>query len=241
MANVGIAMGKKIKELRKEKGLNQTDFGKLFHLSQNDVTNIENGKKTVSYEVLIDIANYFNVSTDYLIKENGIRADNPTLQFICDYTRLSDESIAYLHNPITNLLEAESKYKESEDEHTDLFISKYNEKLNKLLSNPIFYELLLDISMLEILEKQASQCYMMIDETISEDSLLSLREVLTVLKSKLFDIDISVNYLFKDDIYKNANELCLKHSDLLIAKKGLELKEMLKDIDINSFLGDDNE
>ena len=65
---VNERIGNKIRHLRKEAGLTQKDFGRMFFLTQNDVTNIENGYKTVSYEVLLDISEHFKVSCDYLIK-----------------------------------------------------------------------------------------------------------------------------------------------------------------------------
>lgn len=98
MTLVNKTIGKRIKELRIEQGLNQTEFGKMFHLSQNDITNIENGKKTISYDALLDIANKFGVSTDYLIKENGVKYNNPDLQFICDYTGLNEKTISLLNS-----------------------------------------------------------------------------------------------------------------------------------------------
>ena len=96
-------IGEKIKALRIEAGLSQDEFGSKYHLSQNDVTNIEHGYKTVSYELLLDIAkDYDGVTTDYLIRENGVRGNNPDLQYICDYTGLSEKAIEKLHNKTFN-------------------------------------------------------------------------------------------------------------------------------------------
>ena len=92
-------IGGKIKELRKEAGLSQEAFGSKYHLSQNDVTNIENGYKTASFDLLLDIAkDYDGVTTDYLIKENGVRGNNPDLQYICDYTGLDEDTINSIIN-----------------------------------------------------------------------------------------------------------------------------------------------
>jgi len=99
---MNMQIGERIKTLRDEAGLNQKEFGDKYHLSQNDVTLIENGYKTVSYELLLDIAKDYNQSTDYFIKENGVRANNPDLQYICDYTGLSEKAIEKLHNKAFN-------------------------------------------------------------------------------------------------------------------------------------------
>lgn len=97
MLTINEQIGKKIKELRIEKGLTQTEFANLFNLTQNAVTNIETGKRTLYYEELLSMANYFDVSTDYLIKENGVRDKKPEKQYICDYTGLDDNTIEKLH------------------------------------------------------------------------------------------------------------------------------------------------
>ncbi len=94
---VNERIGKKIKELRKEKGLTQNDFANKFNLTQNTVTNIETGKRTLSCEELLSIANYFKVSTDYLIKENGAR-EHEKLQYFLDYTGLSELSVEILNS-----------------------------------------------------------------------------------------------------------------------------------------------
>ena len=98
MSTVNEQIGKKIRELRKEKGLTQTAFAELFNTSQNRVTNIETGKSELSFEELLSMANYFDVSTDYILKENGVREKNPELQYICDYTGLSKKTIETLKN-----------------------------------------------------------------------------------------------------------------------------------------------
>lgn len=93
---VNQQIGEKIKDLRLSQGLNQTEFGKKYHLSQNDITNIESGYKTVSYELLLEIAKDFSVTTDYLIKENGVKSNDKDLQYICDYTGLDEKAIQKL-------------------------------------------------------------------------------------------------------------------------------------------------
>lgn len=60
-------IGDKIRELRLEHRMSQTEFAKAVHASQQAVTKWENGKSEPSSSVIADIANYFNVSSDYLL------------------------------------------------------------------------------------------------------------------------------------------------------------------------------
>lgn len=98
MSTVKDQIGKKIRQLRKEKGLTQTAFAELFNISQNRVTNIETGKSDITFEELLAMADYFEVPTDYLLKENSIKNPNPELQYICDYTGLNPKTIEILRH-----------------------------------------------------------------------------------------------------------------------------------------------
>lgn len=59
-------IGDKIKELREKKGLTQKELAEEIGVAQSTVAMIESGKNKGSIETLSKIANYFNVSIDYL-------------------------------------------------------------------------------------------------------------------------------------------------------------------------------
>ncbi len=60
-------LNERIKELRESRGLNQIEFAKKLCVSKQSVSNWENDNIQPSIEVLLRIANYFSVSTDYLL------------------------------------------------------------------------------------------------------------------------------------------------------------------------------
>lgn len=66
-------LGAKLAQLRKEKGLSQEELAKILHLNQSTIAYYETGKKRPSYEVLQELASFFNVSVDYLLG----RTDDP--------------------------------------------------------------------------------------------------------------------------------------------------------------------
>lgn len=59
-------IGNKIKELREKKGLTQKELAEEIGVAQSTIAMIESGKNKGSIETLAKIANYFNVSIDYL-------------------------------------------------------------------------------------------------------------------------------------------------------------------------------
>lgn len=60
-------IGDKIRELRLEHRMSQTELARAVHASQQAVTKWENGRSEPSSSAIADIANYFNVSSDYLL------------------------------------------------------------------------------------------------------------------------------------------------------------------------------
>ncbi len=64
----------RLKQLRKEKKLKQTDMATLLELTTRHYQEIEYGKVNIPTLTLIKIADYFNVSLDYLVG----RSDDPT-------------------------------------------------------------------------------------------------------------------------------------------------------------------
>ena len=66
---------KRLKELRKKNNISQLKLSMDLTLNQNCISRYENGEREADYKTLIAIADYFNVSIDYLLE----RTDNPKL------------------------------------------------------------------------------------------------------------------------------------------------------------------
>lgn len=65
----------RLKELREKRRLSQITLAMELNLNQNSISRYENGEREADYSTLIAIADYFNVSVDYLLG----RTDNPRL------------------------------------------------------------------------------------------------------------------------------------------------------------------
>lgn len=68
----------RLKFLREEKGLFQSEIAKILGVSTAAVGFYENEKRDMSPDTIIKLANYFDVSTDYLLGKTDIR--NPGKQ-----------------------------------------------------------------------------------------------------------------------------------------------------------------
>lgn len=62
-----MSIGTKIRDLRKQAHLSQTELGKKVSVSQQTVTAWENNKAEPSSSAVAQLADIFNVTTDYLL------------------------------------------------------------------------------------------------------------------------------------------------------------------------------
>ena len=71
-----VVFGNRLRETRKERGLTQEQLASMLNISTPHLGNIEIGKRGISVDLLMEMANALSVSVDFLIR--GI--DSPTHQ-----------------------------------------------------------------------------------------------------------------------------------------------------------------
>lgn len=90
----------RIKQLRMEKNIKQDVLAKLLGLEVAGVSKLETGRVPLKDEYIIKLADYFNVSTDYLLGKSDIRKSDAEIkqEFEFAYHKeaegLTDEEIA---------------------------------------------------------------------------------------------------------------------------------------------------
>lgn len=90
-------LGEQIKNLRMDKGLNQVELAKILGVTKQSVSNWENENIMPSVDMLIKIANFFSVSTDYLLglsEEHALNTEG-----------LSELQIAHIQTLIDDILQ----------------------------------------------------------------------------------------------------------------------------------------
>ena len=63
-------IGNEIQRIRKEQCLTQEEFGSIFHVTRQAVSNWENEKTYPDLQILVEISSRFNISLDALLKED---------------------------------------------------------------------------------------------------------------------------------------------------------------------------
>lgn len=87
----------KIKELRLSCNLTQVELAKKLNVTKQCVSNWENNNIQPSVDMLVKIAKYFSVSTDYLLCMDSRR--------YIDVSALTDVQAAHINNIINDILE----------------------------------------------------------------------------------------------------------------------------------------
>ena len=57
----------RLKDLREDLDLKQKEIAEYLHIKQNTYSQYENGQRQIPIDVLIKLAKYYNVSTDYIL------------------------------------------------------------------------------------------------------------------------------------------------------------------------------
>lgn len=89
----------KIRSIRLAKGISQVDLGKAIGVSKQSVSNWENDNIQPSIDMLVQIADYFGVSTDYLLDRETTRT--------LDCKNLTEKEISHIQDLINDI----AKYK----------------------------------------------------------------------------------------------------------------------------------
>lgn len=86
----------KLKKLREEANLTQTQLADKILVSRGAISFYENGDRIPDIEVLARIANEFHVSTDWLLGLSETRSTDAQMRQVCDFTGLSENAIKWL-------------------------------------------------------------------------------------------------------------------------------------------------
>lgn len=70
----------RIRNLREDKDLTQSDLAKYLNITQRTYSRYENDERSMPIEILSKIADFHNTSVDYLIDRTDIKINYPKKQ-----------------------------------------------------------------------------------------------------------------------------------------------------------------
>lgn len=112
----------RLKELRNEAGLTQKEIAEQIHVGQNSYSNWENGNRKPTAEITSKLAEFFNVSADYLLGKTDVKKSDEIdlsdfeLLYRKTSNNLSNEDKVQLEADLKDfLLERERLFKERDE------------------------------------------------------------------------------------------------------------------------------
>ena len=57
----------RLKDLREDRDLTQKKLSEYLHIKQNTYSQYENGQRQIPLEILIKLADYYDITLDYLV------------------------------------------------------------------------------------------------------------------------------------------------------------------------------
>lgn len=86
----------RLKTLRKERGITQQQLADGVGISKGGLSYYENAGRTPDISILERFADYFGVTTDYLLGRTNAQTQKAKLQAVCNHTGLSDKAVNLL-------------------------------------------------------------------------------------------------------------------------------------------------
>ncbi len=68
----------RLKNMREDTDITQKEIADYLHIKQNTYSQYENGQRQLPIDVLIKLAKYFHVSTDYILELTDISQPYPS-------------------------------------------------------------------------------------------------------------------------------------------------------------------
>lgn len=87
-------MGKRLRELRGDR--RQAEIASALGIGNSSYTMYENDQREPNYKTLVAIADYYGVTTDYLLCRSNTKTTNADIRSVCDSTGLSEVAVSCL-------------------------------------------------------------------------------------------------------------------------------------------------
>lgn len=110
-----MTFGERLRSLRNEQDITQTELGKVIKMSKPNISKLENEQIEPNNETLVHLATYFDVTIDYLVGVSNVRKPKGITRFhLKDSMEVKDlppKALEELENMLDYLREKHKKNK----------------------------------------------------------------------------------------------------------------------------------
>ena len=122
-------LASRLRFLLEESGITQNQLAKKIGKTRQAVNSYTLGTTVPDSDTIVKLSQFFGVSSDYLLGLSDVKTQNRDLQFVCDYTKLSEEAVRKLAS--------------CDKEHSDS--SSFRAILNSFISSKAFSDIVREI------------------------------------------------------------------------------------------------
>ena len=219
----------RLKLLREENNLSQTQLAKALGVSRVSISYYENSERTADIEFLYKVSNFFNVTTDYLIGVSDFKNPKNMMEFEKDINQFTNNLLAIdktvlnqesLLNNLNNILDSTilKSYNDVIIEGTVKIIKNISDMKENFIDNMkkhVFQMLRDEFSNNFTRKKDYGEIY-------SDDELKEYENELSIAIKKYYGIVTSRDFYnsleYGINISESTNEIVSKLSNYLINK-----------------------
>ena len=86
----------RLRTLRQERNKKRQEVADDLGISRASLEYYEKGKRKPDIEILAKLADYYDVSADYLLGRTNAKTTDKDLRFVCDYLGLTEKTVELL-------------------------------------------------------------------------------------------------------------------------------------------------
>lgn len=120
-----MSFGKRLRELRTERKLNQSDCAEIFNISSSAIGSYERNEREPAYSHLVAFADFYKVSLDYLLCRSEERLT------VNDYIKLKTHDLTNILNSYDITVHGYELTTEDKKTLSDVSVGLFWEKLLK--------------------------------------------------------------------------------------------------------------
>lgn len=87
----------RLRELMAQHGAKQSELAELLGVTRQSIGQYADGTSLPPVDKIIELANYYKVTTDYILGLTDVASTDAELRSVCEYTGLNEKVIKKLH------------------------------------------------------------------------------------------------------------------------------------------------
>ena len=219
----------RLRHLMEVRKITQQTLSENTNCTRQAIAQYVSGLNAPNVDKLVSIAEYFGVSTDYLLGLSDAETNDKDVQFICDYTGLNERSILTLNKfrnvsnfEFLNYLILSYDFLFGADQY-----KTFSEESNKMLDCALN-----DIEHCNTLEEDVKNEN---DQTILKEYNQALNEYKNTLNEMLDTIDIAeLRYYRLVEGFKSCLDSFTSNNHLRISISREKIQELIYELEVNA-------